>query len=144
LLEPLTEKTVAACGRYSGFYVNEMQKLFSKVDTANMEHADCLTDPTGIKQRGVILGILYQQDVRLLEEASLAIEQTNDGELLKLFANLAPFLFTGQFRMHASALFGEGFEKVRPMLWHILNKPIWWQTFREHRNDGLSEGAHGK
>ena len=109
-----------------------------------MENADCLTDPTGTKQRGVLLGIIYQQDVQLLEEALQEIEQTDDGELLKLFATLAPFLFAEQFRMMAPMIFGEGFEKVHPMLWHILNKPIWWETFREHRNDGLSEGKTKK
>jgi hypothetical protein len=142
LPERLTKKNVAALGRYCGFHANQMQQMISGMDASEIEEgvADCLIDPTGNKQRSVLLGVIQQQDIRLLEGALLTIERTNDGELLKLFATIAPFLFTEQFRMVAPLLFGEGFETVRPVLWHLMNKPNWWQIFREHRNDGLSEG----
>jgi len=134
LREPLTEENVAVVGRYFGYHVHQMQRIAS-----GMENAKNLTDPTGNNQRGVLLAIMHQNDVRLLEDALLEIERTDDTELLKLFASLAPCLFTELFRLAAPIIFGEGFEMGRSALWHILNKPIWWQTFREHRNDGLSE-----
>ena len=136
LTEPLTEKSVALLGRYFGFYANEMQKVVSDVEYANF-----LKDPTGNNQRNSLLAMIHQNDVRLLEEAIQEIERTDDRELLKLFTVLSPCLFVDTFRRAAPIIFGDAFEKVRPALWHLLNKPIWWKTFREHRNDELSEST---
>jgi len=135
LSEPLSEKNVAKLGRYIGFYVDQMQQIIS-----DMEEGGCLTDPTGNSQRKLLLAIIQQNGGRLLEEAILAIEQTDDMESLKLFASVSPFLFAEQFRSLGSVMFSEGFEVVYPVLWHVLNKPVWWQIFQEHRNDGLNEG----
>ena len=105
----------------------------------DLKQAEFLNDPSGSNQRKTILGTIYQNDVRLLEEALLAIEQTDDVELLKLFAILSPFLFVEQFRMIAPLMFGEAFTRVRPALWHLLNNPTWWKTLRKHLNDGLPD-----
>ena len=135
LQDPLTEENVANIGRYFGYYANQMQQM---VDKMEMENADFLSDSTGKRQRDTLLAIIHQNDVRLLEEAILEIERTNDAELLRLFTTLAPFLFAEQFRAATTIFFGEAFTRVRPALWHLLNKPIWWSTLREHMNDGVT------
>ena len=53
----------------------------------NMENAKYLDVPTGNKQRTTLLAIIHQNDVRLLEEAVLAIDQTDEVEILKLFSH---------------------------------------------------------
>ena len=135
LKEPLTEKNVANLGRYFGYYANQIQQMVSGME---MENGDFLNDSTGKRQRDTLLAILHQNDVRLLEEAMLAIERTDEAEMLKFFAILAPFLFAGQFHTAGPIIFGEAFTRVRPALWHLLNRPTWWITLREHLNDGVT------
>ena len=137
LKDPLTEENVALLGRYFGQLVHQMQKMASEMK--DLKQAEFLNDPSGSNQRKTILGTIHQNDVRLLEEALLAIEQTDDVELLKFFAILSPFLFAEQFRMIAPLMFGEAFTRVRPALWHLLNNPTWWKTLRKHLNDGLPD-----
>ena len=132
---PLTEESVALLGRFFGYHVGEMQRVMT-----GTEEVKFLNDPTGKNQRTALLAIIHQNDGRLLEEAILEIERTDDVELLKLFVAVAPSLFNDVFRREAPQLFGKGFEKIYPALWHLINKPIWWKTFCEHRNDGYTEG----
>jgi len=134
LPEPLTEKNVALLGRYFGFHVHQMQEIIS-----GMEDAEYMNDPTGNNQRNSLLGTIRRNDARILEDAMLEIERTDDVKLLKLFAVLSPCLFSDMFRMFASDMFGKEFETIYPALWHLFNKPIWWKTFQEHRNDGVSD-----
>lgn len=134
LREPLSEENVAAIGRYFGYHIANMREIVS-----DFPEGAYMNDPTGSLQRDVFLSIAQHCDIRLLEEAVLEIERTDDVELLNLFAPLCPFLFNSTFRMQGAILLGEGFEMSVPMLWHLFNKPIWWKTFCEHRNDGFME-----
>ena len=136
LPEPLTEETVALLGRFFGFHIHQMYDVLS-----GTEETEYMNDPTGNNQRNAILGVIYRNGARIMEDTLLEVEQTDDVELLKLFAALSPCLFSDMFRMSASEMFGEEFETIYPVLWHVFNKPIWWKTFREHRNDGLSDGV---
>jgi hypothetical protein len=131
---PLTDNNVALLGRYFGYYAGQMQKIASNMD--DMECKDFLNDSTGNNQRAALLGMIHQCEVRLLEEAILAIEQTNDVELLKLFTTIAPCLFNEGFRNVAPLIFGKAFDRAYPALWHLINKPTWWKIFSKHRNDG--------
>ena len=133
LKEPLSEVNVAVVGHYFGFHVREMLRV-----APNSRDAQWLYDPTGTKQRNVLMNILRQNDVRLLKEAMLELEKTDDIEIIKMFAMISPVVFVEQFRCSASAVFNEGFDLAWPTLWHILNKPTWWPTFREHRNDEIT------
>jgi hypothetical protein len=128
---PLTEENVALLGRYFGYYAGQMQHVVS-----DMENADFLNDPSGKNQKSALFGMIHQCNIRLLEEAIVEIEKTDDTELLKLITTIAPCLFNETFRMVAPVIFGDAFEKAYPALWHLINKPIWWKIFCEHRNDG--------
>jgi len=132
LREDLSDENVAALARYFGSFTNHMRR-----DTVAKEQWANLNDPTGESQKRIFAGILKDNEGCLLEEAVYAIEQTEDIELLCFLIFIATHLFVPHFRKAGIKMFGEVFEKVRPALWHLLNKPKWWRTVQDHLLDAV-------